>query len=391
LARALPSPSWMKFVRAFPEAGFQAAAMNLSEGFFNLNETGRFTTSWMTTAGGAGAALGSGIGHIGAVKLGHWIKGRLGFDLPHHKPPFPDPDPALANRTPGHDPAAGHGPAAAGGGGGLPGDDGAGHGGSTPAPPYRTLPGPGENTLPAGNALPVGSVLPATGAGTPPATSWSPTGGTQLPRSGQVRLDIPERLTLGHTAPAAARPGDGRPTPFSPAPRLATESATGRPLLATGERARLEEALHRWQVPEELTRPATDDADRAGLLLERPAAAFQAMQHLRRLAGEAGLAPAEQRRLLAPADAAVARRDWPQTTTHLTAFRDHIHTTLHTNTPDAHTPDARPTPSSALTAGPGTHMPVPGPDTRATAAASGQPIRTHSRAGQEDAAAPAPG
>ncbi|MFB7600659.1 hypothetical protein, partial [Streptomyces sp. NPDC056160] len=337
LARALPSPSWMKFVRAFPEAGFQAAAMNLSEGFFNLNETGKFTTSWMTTAGGAGAALGSGIGHIGAVKLGHWIKGRLGFDLPHHKPPLPDPDLTLVNKADGHQPA--------------------------------------DSTLPGDGAPFPGNVLPTTGASTPSSTSWSAGPGTQPPRSGQVRLDIPKHLNVGHTAPGAERAGDGRPSPFTPTPRLATESTTTRPVPGSPERARLEESLHRWQAPTELTRPDTDDTDRARLLLERPAAAFQAMQHLRQLADQAGLTTTEQRRLLAPADTAVARRDWPQAATHLTTFRNHIQTTIDPNTPAPHT--------SAT--GPDTRTTTPDPVTRT--AAADQPIPTHSQAGQETAPA----
>ncbi|MFB7599998.1 hypothetical protein [Streptomyces sp. NPDC056160] len=309
LARALPSPSWMKFVRAFPEAGLQAAAMNVSEGFFNLNETGRFTTSWMTTAGGVGAALGSGIGHIGAVKLGHWIKGRLGFDLPHHKPPLTDPGLALVNK------AGGHGPAGSSDSSVLPGD----------------------------GAPPPGNVLPTTGAGTPSDTSWSPSPGTQFPRSGQVRLTIPERLTVGHTAPGAERAGDGRPAPFTPAPRPATESATTRPVLGSPERARLEEALDRWQTPEELTRHDNDDTDRARLLLERTAAADQIIQHLRQLADQADITLAGQRHLLTAADEAAARRDWPQTATYLSTIRDHIRiplsTRLHPSTP---TPAPRP-------------------------------------------------
>nr|BFD87159.1 hypothetical protein StreXyl84_65600 [Streptomyces sp. Xyl84] len=340
LAAALPSPSWMKFARAFPEAGLQAGAMNLSEGFFNLDEQGRFTTSWMTTAGGAGAALGSGIGHIGAVKLGHWIKGRLGFDLPHHKLPLTGPDLTLVNK------AGGHGP---GGNGGTPPDDSAGRT-PTPAPSYRTTPRPGETTLPPT------SLLPTTGTKAPAYTPWSPD--THFPRSGQVRLTLPERLITGHAAPGAERATDGRPTPLTPAPRLATESTT-RPAPASTERTRLREELHRWQAPTELTLHDTDDTDRARLLLERPAAAFQAIQHLGQLAVQAGIPPTEQRRLLADADQAVARRDWPQTATHLTTFRDHIRTVLDTaptaphttsssathlaTTTDRHTPTGMPT------------------------------------------------
>nr|BFD87936.1 hypothetical protein StreXyl84_73370 [Streptomyces sp. Xyl84] len=350
LAGALPSPSWMKFVRAFPEAGLQAGAMNLSEGFFNLNEQGKFTTSWMTTAGGAGAAFGSAVGHIGAAKLGHWIKGRLGFDLPQHKPSLTGLDLTQINTTP-----SGDGPA--GGGGALPGDGGSPQGGSTPAPSYRSTPRPGETTLPPGN------MLPTTGQNTTTPLSPAP----QFPRSGQVRLDIPERLTVGHTTPDPARTSGDQSS--SPAPRLATESGAGRPPLGAGQRARLEESLHRWQAPEELTRHDTDDADRARLILERPAAAFQAMEHLRQLAGEAGITPAEQRRLLAGADRAVARRDWPQAAAGLTAFRDHIRTTLDTGPAAPHTPaSGTPTPEHAA----GTH----------TTAAPDHPIRTHSQDSQ---------
>ncbi|MFH8224827.1 hypothetical protein ACH4C2_37635 [Streptomyces sp. NPDC018057] len=295
LARALSSPSWIKFVRAFPEAGLQAAAMNLSEGLFNLNETGKFTTSWMTTAGGAGAALGSGIGHIGAVKLGHWIKGRLGFDLPHHKPPLPDPDLALVSKTGG-----GHTPGGSGMGGDLPGD----------------------------GALLPGNVLPTADASIPCSTSWSAGPETQF--------------------------------------------------------LRLEQSLHHWQAPTELTRHATDDADRARLLLERPAAAFQGMQHLQQLADQAGFTPTEQRRLLAPADAAVARRDWQQTVTHLTTFHNHLNTALRTGT---RTPSALT--QSTLIADLGTHSTQLSFDTHGAPAAPDRPTRIQSQAGQKSASSPA--
>ncbi|MFF0970638.1 hypothetical protein ACWDQO_32590 [Streptomyces sp. NPDC003703] len=358
LAGALPSPLLMKLVRAFPVAALQAAAMNGAEAFFNLSETGQFTTTWMTTVGGAGASLGSEIGHIGAAKLGHWIKGKLGFDLPHHKPSLTDLDLTQINRTPGHGPADSST-------GGFPFGDGARQDGSVPARPYRAVPGPGESTLLQASAL------PATGNGTP-APSWSPGPGTQFPRSGQVRLDIPERLTVGHAAPGATPAGNGRPAPLTPAPRLATESGAGRPPLEAGQRARLEESLHRWQAPEELTR---HDADRTRLVLERPAAAFQAMQHLRQLAAEAGITPAEQRRLLAPADAAAARRDWQQAATHLTDLRDHIRVTLDANTPETHGAASRP----LLDAEPGSGIPVSGADTRSVAAPD-HPLPTASEA-----------
>ncbi|MFH8224868.1 hypothetical protein ACH4C2_37915, partial [Streptomyces sp. NPDC018057] len=348
LAGALPSPSWMKFVRAFPEAGLQAAAMNLSEGFFNLDELGRFTTTWMTTAGGGGAAFGSAVGHIGAVKLGHWIKGRLGFDLPLHKPPLAGLTPEQLNKMFGPGPATG---------GHQPGDD---SNGPAPEPPHPSVPDPGVSPL-----LPAGT-LPTTGAGlTDPASPL-----TAPPRPGHVRLDIPDRLFTGHPAPHQVRTGDQHPAPAS-APRLATESGTGRPPLAGMERAHLADALHHWQPPQELTRHATDDTDRARLLLERPAAALQAMQHLRQLAAEAGITPTDQRRLLTPADRAVARRDWPQAATDLTTARDHIQTTLDTGTSTSGS--TSPTPTAA----PGTHTTTAAPD---------HPIRTHSQSGREEPA-----
>ncbi|MGW0272035.1 hypothetical protein ACWDYF_27935 [Streptomyces sp. NPDC003284] len=323
LAGALPSPSWMKFVRAFPEAGLQAAAMNLSEGFFNLDELGKFTTTWMTTAGGAGAAFGSAVGHIGAVKLGHWLKGRLGFDLPQHKPPLAGLTPEQLNRTFRPGPAAGNSH--------QPGDDNDAPPRPAPAPAYHTAPAPG----PSESILVPAGILPTTGTGTPPpAAPQAPL----FPPAGQVRLTIPDHLTLHHTTPDAVHTAEW---PAPPATRLTTESGAAHSPLATGNRAALAESLDRRQAPEELTRHDTDDADRARLLLERPAAALEAMQHLRQLATEAGITPTDQRRLLADADRAVARRDWPQAATHLTTARDYIqtlrmtHGESHDNTSDS--------------------------------------------------------
>lgn len=203
VAGALPAHAGMKLVRLLPETALNAGAMNLAEGFFYLSETGTFTTSALTTAGGAGATALHGAGHVLAVGAGHWFKERLGLGMALDKSPLTGLDLRPVN------PDAGNGAPPS------PGDG-------------RSGPG-GDSNGSAATAAPYGR-----GGTVPPSEVWS-AGGTLPAVGGEVRLDIPARLFSGVTTsvvPEAARPGgrdgSGGAPPVEPHASVAPSGETYR-------------------------------------------------------------------------------------------------------------------------------------------------------------------
>lgn len=203
VAGALPAHAGMKLVRLLPETALNAGAMNLAEGLFSLSETGTFTTSVLTTAGGAGATALHGAGHVLAVGAGHWLKGRLGLGMALDKSPLTGPD------LPPVNPDAGSGAPPSPGDGRSGPADGSNGSAATAAPYGRS------GTVPPSDVLFAGGTLPSVG--------------------GEVRLDIPARLFSGVTTSAVpgtggpgGRDGSGGALPVGPHTSVASSGETYR-------------------------------------------------------------------------------------------------------------------------------------------------------------------